>query len=196
MINEQQEYSTSLKADVGLPLAPLIDMVFLIVIFFMVNASMQFSSSILVELPEVQNSSSNTVIETVITVTESLAINIESESISQSVDLITMQSILSSNSLTKVVLRAVSNEVDVKKVSHSILPEESEINIPWLKIIEESNTLRDAVEQMRRLSFGKTLLALGEDEGLQMYEDALDRHYFKHSLELLQSGSPDIRIRV
>ena len=106
MINEQQEYSTSLKADVGLPLAPLIDMVFLIVIFFMVNASMQFSSSILVELPEVQNSSSNTVIETVITVTESLAINIESESISQSVDLITMQSILSSNSLTKVVLRA------------------------------------------------------------------------------------------
>lgn len=106
MINEQQEYNTSLKADVGLPLAPLIDMVFLIVIFFMVNASMQFSSSILVELPEVQNSSSNTVIETVITVTESLAINIESESISQSVDLITMQSILSSNSLTKVVLRA------------------------------------------------------------------------------------------
>jgi len=94
----------------------------------------------------------------------------------------------------KVVLRAVSNEVDVKKVSHSILPEESEINIPWLKIIEESNTLRDAVEQMRRLSFGKTLLALGEDEGLQMYEDALDRHYFKHSLGLLQSGSPDIRI--
>ena len=106
MINEQQEYNTSLKADVGLPLAPLIDMVFLIVIFFMVNASMQFSSSILVELPEVQNSSSNTVIETVITVTENLAIYIESESISQSVDLITMQSILSSNSATKVILRA------------------------------------------------------------------------------------------
>ena len=47
----------------------------------------------------------------------------------------------------KVVLRAVDNEVDVKKVSHSILPEESEINIPWLKIIEESTTLRGAVEQ-------------------------------------------------
>ena len=106
MINEQSEYNTSLKADGGLPLAPLIDMVFLIVIFFMVNASIQFSSSILVELPEVQNSSSNTVIETVITVTENLAIYIESESISQSVDLITMQSILSSNSATKVILRA------------------------------------------------------------------------------------------
>ena len=106
MINEQSEYNTSLKADGGLPLAPLIDMVFLIVIFFMVNASIQFSSSILVELPEVQNSSSNTVIETVITVTENLAIYIESESISQSVDLITMQSILSSNSAIKVILRA------------------------------------------------------------------------------------------
>ena len=94
----------------------------------------------------------------------------------------------------KVVLRAVDNEVDIKKVSHSILPEQSEINTPWLKIIEESNTIRDAVEQMRRLSFGKTLLAVGEEEGLQKYEDALDRHYFKRSLGMLQSGSPDIRI--
>ena len=94
----------------------------------------------------------------------------------------------------KVVLRAVDNEVDIKKVSHSILPEQSEINTPWLKIIEESNTIRDAVEQMRRLSFGKTLLAVGEEEGLQKYEDALDRHYFKRSLGMLRSGSPDIRI--
>ena len=94
----------------------------------------------------------------------------------------------------KVVLRAVSNEVDVKKVANSILPEESEVNTPWLKIIEESNTIRDAVEQMRRLPFGKALLAIGEDEGLQMYEDALDRHYFKHSLSLLQGGAPDVRI--
>ena len=78
----------------------------------------------------------------------------------------------------KVVLRAVMNEVDVKKVANSILPEESEVNTPWLKIIEESNTIRDAVEQMRRLPFGKALVAIGEDEGLQMYEDALDRHYF------------------
>tara|TARA_X000001036_G_C20636928_1_gene789462 strand:- start:118 stop:1158 length:1041 start_codon:yes stop_codon:yes gene_type:complete len=94
----------------------------------------------------------------------------------------------------KVVLRAVANEVSVKKVAHSILPEQSEVNTPWLKIIEESKTLRDAVEQMRRLSFGKALLAIGEDEGLQMYEDALDIHYFKHSLSMLQGGAPDVRI--
>jgi len=94
----------------------------------------------------------------------------------------------------KVVLRAVDNEVDVKKVSNSILPEESEINIPWLKMIEESSTIRDAVEQMRRLSFGKDLMAIGEDEGLQAYEDALDRHYFKNSLAQLKGTSPDITI--
>jgi len=94
----------------------------------------------------------------------------------------------------KVVLRAVDNEVDVKKVSNAILPEESEINIPWLKIIEESSTIRDAVEQMRRLSFGKDLMAIGEDEGLQAYEDALDRHYFKNSLAQLKATSPDITI--
>ena len=94
----------------------------------------------------------------------------------------------------KVVLRAVDNDVDVKKVSNSILPEESEINIPWLKMIEESSTIRDAVEQMRRLSFGKDLMAIGEDEGLQAYEDALDRHYFKNSLAQLKATSPDITI--
>ena len=94
----------------------------------------------------------------------------------------------------KVVLRAVLNEVSLEKVAHSILPEESEVNAPWLKIIEESNTLREAVEQMRRLPFGKALLAVGEDEGLQAYEDTLDSHYFKHSMSKLQSGSPDVRI--
>ena len=94
----------------------------------------------------------------------------------------------------KVVLRAISNEVDVKKVAHSILPEESEINVPWLKIIEESKTIRDAVEQMRRLPFGKVLLAIGEEEGLQKYEDALDRHYFRNSLKMLQGGAPEIRL--
>jgi len=94
----------------------------------------------------------------------------------------------------KVVLRAVVNEVDVKKVAHSILPEESEVNTPWLLIIEESKTLREAVKQMRRLPFGKDLLAIGEDEGLQAYEDALDRHYFKHSMSMLQGGATDVRI--
>ena len=94
----------------------------------------------------------------------------------------------------KVVLRAVLNNVDVEKVSHSILPEESEINTPWLKMIEEANTLREAAEQMRRLPFGGALIALGEDAVLQEYEDVLDRHYFKNSLHNLQANTPDSRI--
>ena len=94
----------------------------------------------------------------------------------------------------KVVLRAVDNEVSVKKVANSILPEESEVNTPWLKIIEEANTIREAAEQMRRLPFGKALISIGEDEGLQAYEDTLGRHYFKHSLSMLQGGAPDVRI--
>ena len=34
----------------------------------------------------------------------------------------------------KVVLRAIVNEVGVKKVAHSILPEESEVNTPWYEL--------------------------------------------------------------
>jgi V/A-type H+-transporting ATPase subunit C len=89
----------------------------------------------------------------------------------------------------KVVLRAVLNDVSSEKVAHSILPEESEINAPWIRMIEEAKTLREAVEQMRRLPFGKALMALPDDSGLQTYEDTLDRHYFKHSLDALRGGA-------
>ena len=94
----------------------------------------------------------------------------------------------------KVVLRAVVNEIEVAKVAHSILPEQSEVNAPWLAMIEEASTIRQAVEQMRRLPFGKALLALGEEAKLQDYEDQLDRHYFKNSLSKLGGGAPDVRI--
>tara|TARA_B100000902_G_scaffold227502_1_gene216001 strand:- start:13860 stop:14918 length:1059 start_codon:yes stop_codon:yes gene_type:complete len=94
----------------------------------------------------------------------------------------------------KVVLRAVVNDVEIDKVRHSILPEESEINAPWLKMIEESSTIRDAAEQMRRLPFGKDLLILSSDAKLVDYENALDRHYFKNSLRVLSGGSPEVRM--
>lgn len=93
----------------------------------------------------------------------------------------------------KVVLRAVDNEVSVEKVANSILPEESEVNVPWLKIIEESTTIQEAASQMRRLPFGKALMALSEDKGLQAYEDELDTHYFSNSMKKLRGGSPDVR---
>lgn len=93
----------------------------------------------------------------------------------------------------KVVLRAVVNEVDLEKVSHSILPELNDINTPWLKIIESADDLRSAVVQMRRKSFGPALMAVAEDARLSDYEDALDVHYFKIALDSLKGKGADVR---
>lgn len=93
----------------------------------------------------------------------------------------------------KVVLRAVMNDVDLDKVAHSILPELNQINTPWLKIIENSDDLRSAATQMRRKSFGSSLMALPEDARLSDYEDALDRHYFSNAIKSLTSTKPSTR---
>jgi vacuolar-type H+-ATPase subunit C/Vma6 len=94
----------------------------------------------------------------------------------------------------KVVMRAVLNEMDSSEIAHSVLPEENEINVPWLKMVEEANSLRSAVEQMRRLPFGKALLALSDSATLGEYEDVLDRHYFQSSLDSLSGNSPETRV--
>ena len=89
----------------------------------------------------------------------------------------------------KVVLRSIFNKVDVSEINHTVLPEENEINVPWLKIVEESDTMRSAVEKMRRLPFGKELMSLPEGASLKEYEDVLDRHYFSDSLSRLKGTS-------
>ena len=93
----------------------------------------------------------------------------------------------------KVVLRSVANDVDMEKVKRSILPELNDINTPWLKIIENADTLRSAVQQMRRKSFGTALSAVAEDGVLSDYEDALDRHYFSKALKALKGTRADVR---
>ena len=93
----------------------------------------------------------------------------------------------------KVVFRAVINDVEIEKVSHSILPELNEINTPWLKIIENSDDLRSAATQMRRKPFGPALIALPDDARLSDYEDALDRHYFSIALKSLSGSKPASR---
>ena len=89
----------------------------------------------------------------------------------------------------KVVLRSVINEIAQEKVAHSILPEQNELNVPWLQMIESSSTLREAVEQLRKLPFGKALTSLPEDSKLEAYEDALDKHYFSSALKRVEKGS-------
>jgi len=93
----------------------------------------------------------------------------------------------------KVVLRSVANNVDMEKVTRSILPELNDINTPWLKIIESSDDLRSAVVQMRRKNFGSALGAVAEDGRLSDYEDALDRHYFANALAALKGTRADVR---
>ena len=93
----------------------------------------------------------------------------------------------------KVVLRSIVNNVDLEKVSNSILPELNQINTPWLKIIENSDDLRSAVLQMRRKSFGSDLKSLSDDARLSDYEDALDRHYFKSAIKSLAARDPGTR---
>ena len=94
----------------------------------------------------------------------------------------------------KVVMRAAFNEIESSKIAHTVLPEENEINVPWLKMVEEANGLRSVVEQMRRLPFGSALLALSDTATLGEYEDVLDRHYFQHSLSGLSGNSPETRV--
>ena len=93
----------------------------------------------------------------------------------------------------KVVLRAVINDVDLDKVSNSILPALNDINTPWLKMVENADDLRSAATQMRRMSFGSDLMSLPDDAKLADYENALDRHYFKKSLTSLSLKGADVR---
>jgi len=93
----------------------------------------------------------------------------------------------------KVVLRAVINDVDQDKVSNNILPALNDINTPWLKMVENADDLRSAATQMRRMSFGSELMSLPDDARLADYENALDRHYFKRSLESLSLKGAGVR---
>ena len=93
----------------------------------------------------------------------------------------------------KAVLRAVANGIESEKLSKDILPDLNEINTPWIKILESSDDLRSAAQQMRRKSFGSALLNLPEDARLSHYEDALDRHYFASSMKALGHSGNDSR---
>ena len=93
----------------------------------------------------------------------------------------------------KAILRAVANGIEPEKIGKDILPDLNEINTPWIKILESSDDLRSAAQQMRRKSFGSALLNLPEDARLTHYEDALDRHYFASSLKALGYSGNDAR---
>ncbi|MCK5006054.1 MAG: biopolymer transporter ExbD [Spirochaetales bacterium] len=70
-----------LEDDGGLVLTPLIDMVFLVVIFFMLNTTLSINPAITVELPEAYTSQAVLQEEIVVTLTESAEIYIGKQTV-------------------------------------------------------------------------------------------------------------------
>jgi len=87
---------------------------------------------------------------------------------------------------TKVILRAVVNNVSAEELSHDILPEENEWNTNWLDILRNSTTISDVAIELSGKPWGRAISTLEPDSTLANYEDALDRHYYKESLVALK----------
>ena len=72
-----------LEEDSGLVLTPLIDMVFLVVIFFMLNTTLSINPAITVDLPEAYTSQAVIEEEIIVTMTGSGEIYIGKQSVSR-----------------------------------------------------------------------------------------------------------------
>lgn len=70
-----------LENNTGLILTPLIDVIFLVVIFFMINASLSINPAIKVTLPEAVSGQSSLEKEIIVTITASGGIYIEAEEV-------------------------------------------------------------------------------------------------------------------
>ena len=93
-----------------------------------------------------------------------------------------------SYSNAKAVLRAVNGGVSVESLANSVLPDENEINVNWLEIARQSDTLSDAAAAMRGTPWGSAISDLDADTRLQEYEDALDRHYYNEAISALRTS--------
>ena len=87
---------------------------------------------------------------------------------------------------TKVVLRAVENNVSAEELSHDILPEENEWNTNWLDIVKNSSSLNDVAIALGNKPWGRAISSLDANATLANYEDALDKHYYKESISALK----------
>ena len=94
-----------------------------------------------------------------------------------------------SYSNAKAVLRAVNGGISAENLANSVLPDENELNIGWIDIARQSETLEDAAVAMRGTPWGSAISEMDADARLQEYEDNLDRHYYREAItELRASG--------
>ena len=94
-----------------------------------------------------------------------------------------------SYSNAKAVLRAVNGGISADNLASSVLPDENDLNIGWIEIARQSETLEDAAAAMRGTPWGSAINEMDADARLQEYEDNLDRHYYREAnTELRASG--------
>tara|TARA_B100001750_G_scaffold183974_1_gene152799 strand:+ start:457 stop:1509 length:1053 start_codon:yes stop_codon:yes gene_type:complete len=94
-----------------------------------------------------------------------------------------------SYSNAKAVLRAVNGGISAENLASSVLPDENDLNVDWIEIARQSETLEDAATAMRGTHWGSAISNMDSDARLQEYEDNLDRHYYREAItELRASG--------
>jgi V/A-type H+-transporting ATPase subunit C len=74
-------------------------------------------------------------------------------------------------------------------VASQVLPEQNEMNAPWLELVSTCDTLQDAASALEGTQFGRALSELDASDDLMAYEDALDRHYYASSTKKLREGT-------
>ena len=104
---DRQYYRSSLSTGAPLPLTPLIDMVFLIVVFFMVNATFAVNSTIPVQLPRVAVDEAAATAALAITVDAAGQIHVEGEGAAAAVTLDGLRAALGSLPAAGAVSRVV-----------------------------------------------------------------------------------------
>ena len=93
-----------------------------------------------------------------------------------------------SYSNAKAVLRAVNGGASVESLANSVLPDENDLNMDWLDIARQSETLHDAAAAMRGTPWGSAVSEIDSEAKLQEYEDALDRHYYHEAISALRTS--------
>jgi V/A-type H+-transporting ATPase subunit C len=93
----------------------------------------------------------------------------------------------------KTVLRAVNSGTSSEDLANMVMPEENDLNTDWLELANQSNTLADAALSMRGTPWGSGISGVDSDAPLQVYEDALDRHYYRDAVSALKSSGHEHR---
>jgi len=93
-----------------------------------------------------------------------------------------------SYSNAKAVLRAVNGGITADSLANSVLPDENDLNVNWLEITRQSDTLQDVAAAMRGTPWGEAISDLDAEATLQEYEDELDRHYYHEAISALKAS--------